>query len=249
MNYTGTRKHKAVSRKSTRKLSRLQTLRNVYGELILKKGCVLYHTSQEPFEYRKRKPMLFCVFHPSEWENINTYVTRIELQRDISLLFMIDNFKKTHIYSALNGIIHKPGLNLAKMFDSNLACYSQKLREEHFDGWFTSIENKGTVEIALLNDPSLYSYSSSEILKRNWRNSNNLNNVVSIKNWGKLYPICTQTQPAILNIHERFRLPIETYMKNNKNSIFPNDFIFQILLSNAILSYHNAPLYFKRWIC
>ena len=235
--------------RKTRKLSRTQPLRKVYGELVLKKRCVLYHTSQEPFEYRASKPMLFCVFHPSEWEHINNYVTRIELQRDISLLFMIDTFNKTHVFSALNGLINKPGLNLAKMYDVNLACYSKKLHEEKFDGWFSSIENKGSVEIAILNDPSIFSYKPSEFLKRNWRNSNNLNNTVTTKNWGTLYPICTKIQPAILNIHERFRIPIETYMKNNKNSIFPNDFIFQILLSNAIISYHRSPLHFKQWSC
>jgi hypothetical protein len=245
-----TRKYKiSTTRVSTRKISRAQSLRKVFGEIILKKGCILYHTSQEPFTYRASKPMLFCVFHPSEWEHINDYVTRIELLRDISLLFMIDNFKKTHVFSALNGLINKPGLNLAKMFDGNLACYSQKLREERFDGWFSSIENKGSVEIALLNDPSIFSYSSSETLKRNWRNSNNINNTITTKNWGNLYPICTLKQPVILNIHERFRAPIESYIENNKTSDFPNDFIFQILLSNAIISYHTSPVVFKRWVC
>ena len=239
----------ARKRTSTRKLPRAQPLRNVFGEIVLKKGCVLYHTSQEPFAFRASKPMLFCVFHPAEWEHINNYVTRIELRRDISLLFMIDGFKKTHVYSALNGLINKPGLNLAKMFDGNLECYSIKLHEERFDGWFSSIENKGSVEIALLNDPSIFSYSSSEILKRSWRNSNNFNNTIAIKNWGNLYPICTLKQPVILNINERFREPIESYMEYNKNSDFPNDFIFQVLLSNAIISYHSSPMVFKRWVC
>lgn len=243
-------KHKyKISRTHTRKTPRIQPLRKVFGEIILKKGCVLYHTSQEPFTYRANKPMLFCVFHPSEWEHINNYVTRIELRRDISLLFMIDSFKKTHVLSALNGLINKPGLNLAKMFDGNLAYYSIKLREERFDGWFSSIENKGSVEIALLDDPSVFSYQSSETLKRNWRNSNNLNNIITPKNWGKLYPICTLKQPAVMNIHERFRAPIESYMENNKNSDFPNDFIFQILLSNATISYHMSPVVFKHWMC
>ena len=92
------------------------------------------------------------------------------------------------------------------------------------------------VEIALMNDPTLFSYSFSEALKRNWRNSNHLNNVISTKNWGKLYPICIINQPVILNINARFQEPIESYMENNIKSDFPNDFIFQILLSNAIIS-------------
>ena len=236
MNYTRTR---------TRK-SRPQSLRKVYGEVILKKGSILYHTSQEPFIYRAEKPMLFCVFHPSEWEHINNYVTRIELQREVSLLFMIDGFEKIHVFSALNTLIDKPGLNLAKMFDGNLACYSQKLRDEGLDGWFSSIENRGTVEIALVNNSSIFSSSSSEILRRNWRNSNNLNNIVTTKNWGTLYPICTT---IYLNINERFRRHIETYNKRNIDSIFPNDFIFQILLANANITYHTSLLHFKHWTC
>jgi len=41
-------------------------LRNIYGEMIIKKDSILYHTSDNLFEYKSNneKPMLFCIlFH------------------------------------------------------------------------------------------------------------------------------------------------------------------------------------------
>jgi hypothetical protein len=224
-------------------------LRNVYGEMILKKGCVLYHTSDEPFSYRADKPMLFCTFHPSEWEGINEYVTRIVLKKDISLLFMVDGFKKTHIYSSLGTLIQRPENNLAKMNDNNLVCYSQKLKEEAFDGWFTSIEGKSAVEVALLNDSRIFDFIPSEELNRNWRNSNNFNNVITVKNWGEKYPLCTVRNPAVLNIHERFKPLIDSYIDYGSRSKFPNDHTFQVVLSNATVRYHSGPIVFISWVC
>lgn len=174
------------TKRQTRKKSRVSTpaLREVYGEIILKKGCVLYHTSDQPFSYRGDKPMLFCTLHPSEWEGINEYVTRIELKKDVSLFFMIKGFKKTHIFSALDTLINKPGNNLAKTNDVNLSCYTKCLLKDQFDGWITSIENKADIEVALINDSRTFSYLPSEDLRRNWRNSNNWNNAITLKKLG-----------------------------------------------------------------
>jgi hypothetical protein len=235
----------------TRKQPRLDTptLREVYGEIILKKGCVLYHTSYEPFSYRADKPMLFCTLHPSEWEGINEYVTRIELKKDVSLLFMIKGIKKTHIFSALDTLINKPGNNLAKTNDNNLSCYTKFLQMDKFNGWLTSIENKADIEVALINDSRLFSYSVSEDLRRNWRNSNNWNNTITVKNWGPLYPICTRSFPAEIHIHVRFRDMIDTYMRENNISKFPNDHAFQVLLSNATILYHDSPILYLQWSC
>jgi hypothetical protein len=45
-------------------------MKKSYGEVILKGGSILYHTSDEPFELKGStiKPMLFLTFHPSEWD-------------------------------------------------------------------------------------------------------------------------------------------------------------------------------------
>jgi hypothetical protein len=72
-------------------------MRLSYGEVILKKGSILYHTSDEQFTYKDEleKPLLFCTFHPSEYgSNNNSYIHFIKLEKDISLLFMIEKIKK-----------------------------------------------------------------------------------------------------------------------------------------------------------
>jgi hypothetical protein len=228
---------------------RTPSLRSVFGEMILKKGSILYHTSEDVFSYRADKPMLFCTFHPSEWEGINEYVTRITLKKDVSLLFMVGGFKKTYVHSLLDTLIGAPGGNLAKMYDTNLACYSQHLRKDSFDGWFSSIEGKADVEVALINDSRIFDFSESEELTRNWKNSNNYNNTITLKNWGTRYPISTMTQPAILNLHERFRDQIKAYDDYGKGSKFPLNHVFQVILSNAQVHYHSGPTVFISWRC
>jgi hypothetical protein len=73
-------------------------LREIYGEMKLKKGSILYHTSDDFFQINYNKPMLFCTFHPSEWDIINEYVTYIKIKKDISLLFMIESCNKARIF-------------------------------------------------------------------------------------------------------------------------------------------------------
>jgi len=62
-----------------------------------------------------------------------------------------------------------------------------KLNNEKFDGWFSSIENKGTIEVALINSKRIFKALDSELLVRNWRNGNINNNIISTKNWGTKY--------------------------------------------------------------
>jgi hypothetical protein len=81
-------------------------LRTTYGSVIIKKDTILYHTTDEEFSYRPNKPMLFTTIHPSEWEGINDYVVKIQLKRDVELLFMISGFKKIFIFSSLNFIFN-----------------------------------------------------------------------------------------------------------------------------------------------
>ena len=81
-------------------------MQECYGEVILKKDSILYHTSQELFTYKnsKDKPLLFCTFHPSEYgaNNNNSYVYFIKLKKDISLLFMVEKIQKSLIFSSLH---------------------------------------------------------------------------------------------------------------------------------------------------
>ena len=92
-------------------------LRNTYDEMIIKKGSILYHTTDYLFEYKNNtvKPMLFCTFHPSEYIGDNyKYVNFVNIKKDISLLFMIDCIGRTHIFSSLEQLIDHPNKNLAK---------------------------------------------------------------------------------------------------------------------------------------
>jgi hypothetical protein len=61
-----------------------------YGEVILKKDFILYHTSDNIFLNKPKHPMLFCTFHPSEWFYGEDFITTIKLKKDVSLFFMID---------------------------------------------------------------------------------------------------------------------------------------------------------------
>jgi hypothetical protein len=157
------------TRRKTRKAPRspLPTLRSVYGEVILRKGTTLYHTSQTPFTPNPTKPMLFTTLHPSEWvSHYDEYITPIILKRDISLLFMVGGIVNARILPLLDTLINQPGNNLAKQKDINLACYTRYLREEKFDGWLSTIEGKTSIEIALINDMSVYEAQSSIKLLR-----------------------------------------------------------------------------------
>ena len=238
--------------RQTRKVTRIHTearLRNVYGEMILPKGTMLYHTSEEPFTHKPTKPMLFCTFHPSEWEGLNTYVTRIVLKKDVSLFFMISGFRKTFVHSLLDVLINKPGNNLAKMNDTNLSCYVKHLKQEQFNGWISTIEGKSTVEVALINDSSVFEVSESEELHRNWRNANNANNIITHKNWGSVYPITTAQNPAILNLNERFKNDVESYKLYALTSTFPLEHTFQVVISNAVIRYFPGPNTYIGWNC
>ena len=92
-------------------------LRDIYGEMIIQEGCILYHTSDNLFEYNNKKPMLFCTFHPSEYTGDNKYLHFVRIKKDISLLFMVDNINRIKIYSALENLIDHPNKNLAKKHD------------------------------------------------------------------------------------------------------------------------------------
>lgn len=213
-------------------------LKNLYGKVILQKDSILYHTSEEIFNYKPEKPMLFCTFHPSEHDGINDYITYVRLKKNVILLFMIERFRKTYIFSSLNAFTNHPNLNLAKKNDNNLKSFVKELKNESFDGWFTSIENKGGVEVALINDNSLFEIIKTEEFTRNWRNGNNLNNVIMTKNWGAKYPICSIKYPVVFKINSRFQKFIEDYINYGLKSKFPYEYVLQVILQNAQIYYH-----------
>lgn len=44
------------------------------------------------------------------------------------------------------------------MYVENLFKIAKKLKKEKFKGWFTSIENGSSIEVALLNNKKLFEY-------------------------------------------------------------------------------------------
>jgi hypothetical protein len=214
-------------------------LRLLYGEMIIQKESILYHTSDDLFIYQNfnDKPFLFCTFHPSEYTGDNKYVHFIKIKKELSLLFMIDSIKNLKIYSSLNQIINHPNKNLVKKHNYVLKNVVNDIKKENFDGWFSSIENKGFVEVALINEKNLFEVIDSQELNRNWKNGNNLNNQIFVKNWGKKYEICTIKNPVILNINQKYQDMIIKYKEYEKKSNFPLEYIFQVILENAIINY------------
>ena len=194
--------------------------------------------------------MLFLSFHPSEWEGYSdNYITRITLKKDVSLLFMVDGFYKSRVLPLLDKLINEPGSNLAKQNDTNLVCYVNHLKNESYDGWFSSIEGKHAIEVALINDDTLIDFAKSERLKRNWNIGNYANNDTFIpKKWGTMYPVCTVTIPAIFNINERYKDQISKYIKYGKNT-YPNEYTLQVIFENAIINYFKGSDKFLIWKC
>ena len=86
------------------------TFFNLLGEML---PCVYCRKSYKTYIKNKVKPMLFCTFHPSEWEGLdNDYIYFVKLLKDIKLLFMIEDFHKRRIISALPLIINKHNLDI-----------------------------------------------------------------------------------------------------------------------------------------
>lgn len=196
--------------------------------MIIKKDSILYHTSNDLFEYKcnNEKQMLFCTFHPSDYMGDNyTYVSLVKIKKIISLLFMIDCIGRTHIFSSLT-----------KQNDNLLKILVKDLKKEKFDGWFSSIKNKSAVEVALINNKDIYEIIETKEIKKNWNNGHYTGNNIILKNWGK-FKICTLENPVILNINKIYEEMFRTYKTYELKSKFIGEQTFQIILNNAHINY------------
>jgi len=226
-------------------------LKNVYGEVIIPKDSILYHTTDIEYNSNKETPFLFCSFHPSEWWNLNEIVLRVKLKRDVRLLFMIKDFRKAHINSSLNELSNNSDY-LSKLKNTRKYCFREYLLKEGFDGWFSSIENRTTIEVALINKLDTYEIISKESLLNNFSNllnHNNRNNLLANKKWGILYNISSIDYPLIFNINERYKEKIKEYLDYCSRFGFINDFVFQVILGNAIINYHKYNYEKIDWKC
>jgi hypothetical protein len=211
-----------------------------YGELILPKGFILYHTSDELFEIKPKEshPILFCVFHPSEWE-LN-YITKIILKKDISLFFAIDfnpdplcimkKITKTDFF-----------IKNVKSAKNYLLLLSSKLKENNFDGW-VGLQKINNIEVGLINDN--YDFET-EPLKKDWkREGMNYNKTIVIqKNWGLNYRLFFKN--TNLKINKRYKDMIELYLENKTKYKFNK--CLQVLLRDAIIEYHEGVINDINW--
>jgi hypothetical protein len=195
-------------------------LKSTYGSLIIKKDSILYHLTDKEFSYKPDKKLLYTIFHPSEWAGYDSeYVARIQLKRDIEVLFFIAGFRKHYV--------------LSNQEEKKSPAFLEKLAEEKLDGWLASIENRSHVEVTVLNDPTIFEVLSFEPLRKNWRNGNCLGGIPEYKNWGTLYPISSKTIPIVLHLNEKYKRLIEEYIQYGLESKYPFEYAFQVILENA----------------
>ncbi len=193
-------------------------LKSIYGSIIIKKDTILYHATDEEFLYNPEKKLLYITFHPSEWIGYDSeYIVRILLKRDIEVLFFISGFRKHYV--------------LSNQEEKKSTEFLEKLEKENLDGWLASIENRSHVEVAIMNDPTIYEVISFEPLRKNWRNGNSLGGIPECKNWGTLYPISSRTIPIVLTLNEKYMRLIEEYIQ------YGSEYALQVILENVNIQY------------
>jgi hypothetical protein len=193
-------------------------LKTTYGSIIIKKDTILYHATDNEFSNKPEKKLLYTIFHPSEWVGYDSeYIVRILLKRDIEVLFFITGFRKHYI--------------LSNQEEKKSPAFLEKLEKENLDGWLASIENRSHVEVAIMNDPTIFKVISFESLRKNWRKGNCLGGIPECKNWGTLYPISSRTIPIVLTLNEKYMRLIEEYIQ------YGSEYAFQVILENAHIQY------------
>ena len=193
-------------------------LKSTYGSIIIKKDTILYHLTDEEFSNNPDKKLLYAIFHPSEWVGYDSeYIVRIRLKRDIEVLFFITGFRKHYV--------------LSNQEEKKSPEFLEKLAKENLNGWLASIENRSHVEVAIMNDPTIFEVISFEPLRKNWRNGNCLGGIPECKNWGTLYPISSRTIPVVFQLNKKYKSLIEEYAR------YGIEYAFQVILENAHIQY------------
>ncbi len=212
-----------------------------YGIMTIKKDSILYSVYDEDTTYFYDNKIIYCNFHPIEsnilFEKIchaqNTNVRFIKLHKDISLLFLVEEFINRSIISAISSTLL-----------SYCTYYSELIelcKKENVDGWFSSVRNgsKGfhNCEIGLLNDSNIYSIIRDEKFKRDFK-IYKIDEEIKKKDYGTLYKISFIEIPIILHLHIRFKDLIQQYLIFEKESKYIESCTFQLLLKNAIITYY-----------
>lgn len=184
--------------------------------------------------------------HPSEWYSEGVHISVLELQKEVSLLFMVKHIHLLRVISSLNDFLGKQNSNMAKMNYDNIKKWIPNLQQESLDGWFSSIENKMAVEFAVINDSSNLKLIECLPIRYNWKNANYNNDTLIPKQWGNVYQLHSKTMPSKIHVHVRFRPQIEAYKQKIKDED-PYGTAFSVLLDNATISYFDGPVSHIKW--
>ena len=225
-------------------------LRDTYGEIILKKDTVLYHTSQRLFNTFENSPMLFIHFHPSDrFIHRDSYITRLRLNKDICLLFMLRSINEhLGLFSALQNLIKRPAQINNGRHPKNLIYINKYLKAENFDGWLTPYDIFD-VEVGLINDPDVFSViSSTNEYDYDWRRSNFSTTNFRPKYWGINYPVTIKEFPVQMNIHIYYKEMIERFIETGKNEEFEGTTIL-IMFNHAQINYRDSVRVAIIWDC
>jgi len=214
-----------------------------YGIMILKKDSILYHTSEINLSgiYNKSKQFIFCSFHPYDYEGHNSkYVNLIKLKKDVKLFFMISKLKidksNKRLISSFSNFFNTNKTDLISIDKKKIIEFKKKLISKKLNGWFSSIEDKTGIEVALINSKKIYECNRVNNFNSNWNFIYGENNNNSYLNFGMKYKICTIENPAILILNEKFKKEIEKFKKRISKDFLPTS-IIEIVLHNAIISY------------
>lgn len=225
-------------------------LRDKYGEIILKKGMILYHTSPKLFNTFENDPMLFIHFHPSDrFIQRDSYITRLRLNKDIRLLFLLQGVRgEMGLVSALGNLIKRPTQIINRRNRNNLKYINKYLKAENFDGWLTPYD-LFDVEIGLINDPDVFSVvSSTNEDDYDWRRSYTSDKIFRPKYWGLNYPVYIKEFPVQMNIHIYYKEIIERFIETGNNDDFEGTTIL-ILFIYAQITYHDCERKQIIWDC
>jgi len=193
----------------------MNILEDKYGVMTLPKGSILYSRGNNQEGYPKKKSMIFTTFHPADWNG--NYVQEIITKKDVRLLFMISyksrGFKLGSILSELSG--HE---DLSKANDDNLNYYAAFIKQSNFDGWIAPIEEKSAVEIALINDSTIFTASPSKLIN---------------SDFSETYQISTIKNPVLLKLNKKYEEWCNNYINASKKEHYP----FAHVMHNALICF------------
>lgn len=184
---------------------------------------------------------MFCTFHPIDYESYGNYVNIIKLKKDVKLFFMIKkltlNKSKKSIESAFSNFFDVHKKNLININISKIIKFKNTLKKIKFDGWFSSIEDGISVEVALFNDREIYVCKKRNIFNSNWNYNYNENNNYNYLNLGSKYNISTIENPIMLIINQKFKNNIENFKNMVVSGVYKPNTVFELILQNAKISY------------